>query len=37
MNEVQKAAWELIQFDARFLFTLVDIQNNTKNINSDML
>ena len=34
LNKVQKAAFDLIQSDARFIYTLVDMQNNAKNINS---
>lgn len=36
-NKVQLAALELIQADARFLYTLVDIQQNAKNINSNYI
>ena len=36
-NKVQLLAWELIQADARFLYTLVDIQQNAKNISSDYI
>lgn len=35
VNKVQKAALDLIQSDARFMYTLIDIQNNAKNINSN--
>ena len=35
LNKVQKAAFDLIQSDARFIYTLVDMQNNAKNINSN--
>lgn len=35
LNKVQKAAYDLIQLDARFIYTLVDMQNNAKNINSN--
>ena len=31
LNTVQKAAYELIQSDARFLYTLIDIDRNAKN------
>ena len=37
LNKVQKAAFDLIQSDARFIYTLVDMQNNAKNINSNFL
>lgn len=37
VNKVQKAALDLIQSDARFMYTLIDIQNNAKNINSNYL
>lgn len=30
LNVIQKAAYELIQADARFLYTLTDIQRNAK-------
>lgn len=35
LNKVQKTAFDLIQSDARFIYTLVDMQNNAKNINSN--
>lgn len=35
LNKVQKMAYELIQSDARFIYTLVDMQRNAKNINSN--
>lgn len=35
MNKVQMAAYELIQSDARFLYTLIDIQKNARNISSN--
>ena len=35
LNKVQKAAFDLIQSDARFIYTLVDMLNNAKNINSN--
>lgn len=35
LNKVQKAAYDLIQSDARFIYTLVDMQNHAKNINSN--
>lgn len=37
LNVIQKAAYELIQADARFLYTLTDIQRNAKNINSNYI
>ena len=37
LNDVQKAAYKLIQSDARFLYTLVDIQENAKNIDSNYI
>lgn len=37
LNDVQKAAYELIQADARFLYTLTDIQKNAKNISSNYI
>ena len=37
LNAIQKAAYELIQADARFLYTLTDIQRNAKNINSNYI
>lgn len=35
LSGVQAAAYELIQADARFLYTLVDISNNAKHISSN--
>lgn len=35
LNKVQMAAFELIQSDARFLYTLTDIQQNAKKIRSN--
>lgn len=35
INKVQKAAFELIQSDARFLNTIIDINTNAKNIDSN--
>lgn len=35
LNKVQKAAFDLIYSDAKFIYTLVDMQNNAKNINSN--
>ena len=37
LNNVQKAAYELIQSDARFIYTLTDIQQNAKNISSNYI
>ena len=37
LNSVQKAAYELIQADARFLYTLTVIQRNAKNISSNYI
>ena len=37
MNPVQRAAYELIQADAQFLYTLTIIQRNAKNINSNYI
>ena len=37
LNPVQKAAYELIQADARFLYTLTVIQRNAKNISSNYI
>lgn len=37
MNNVQIAAFELIQADARFLYTITDIQKNAKNISSNYI
>lgn len=34
LNKVQKAAYELIQSDARFIYSLIDIQNKAKYNNS---
>lgn len=35
LNIVQKAAFELIQSDARFIYTLTDIENDAQNIESN--
>lgn len=35
LNKVQISAYELIQSDARFLYTLIDIQRNAKRISSN--
>lgn len=37
MNKIQTAAYELIQSDARFLYTLTDISQKAKNINSNYI
>ena len=37
LNIVQKAAYDLIRADARFLYTLTDIQKNAKNISSNYI
>lgn len=37
MNKVQKTAYELIQADARFLYTLTDISKNAQNISSNYI
>ena len=37
LNAIQKAAYELIQADARFLYTLTVIQRNAKNISSNYI
>ena len=37
LNVIQKAAYELIQADARFLYTLTVIQRNAKNISSNYI
>lgn len=37
MNKVQKNAYELIQTDARFLYTVTDIFQNAKNISSNYI
>ena len=37
LNNIQKAAYELIQADARFLYTLCVIQQNAKNISSNYM
>ncbi len=37
MNKVQKAAYELIQADARFLYALTDIFQNAQNISSNYI
>lgn len=36
-NKVQLSTWGLIQADARFLYTLVDMQQNAKNISSNYI
>lgn len=37
MNKVQKTAYELMQSDARFLYTLTDISKNAQNISSNYI
>ena len=37
LNDIQKAAYELIQADARFLYTLIVIRRKAKNISSNYL
>lgn len=37
MNKVQKTAYELIQSDARFLYTLTEIEKNAQNINCNYI
>lgn len=37
LNKVQLAALSLIQTDARFLYTLVDVQRNAKNVTSNYI
>lgn len=37
MNTIQKAAYELIREDARFLYAMIDIMRNAKNINSNYI
>ena len=37
LNKVQKAAYELIQSDARFIYSLIDIQNKAKYNNSNFM
>jgi hypothetical protein len=37
LNKVQKAAYELIQADARFLYTLTDISKNVQNIKGNYI
>lgn len=37
LNTIQKATYELIQADARFLYTLTVIQRNAKNISSNYI
>ncbi len=37
LNKVQTAAYELIQSDARFLYTLIDIDHSAKNIRSNYI
>lgn len=37
LNDIQKTAYELIREDARFVYTLIDISKNAKNINSNYI
>lgn len=37
LNKIQKAAYGMIQSDARFMYTLVDIQKKAKNIDSNYI
>lgn len=37
MNEIQRNAYELIQADARFLYTITDISKNAQNIESNYI
>lgn len=37
LNKVQKAAFALIQSDARFIYTLTDIQKIARNIRSNYM
>lgn len=37
LNSVQRAAYELIQADARFLYNLTVIQRNAKNISGNYI
>ena len=36
-NCIQQAAYDLIQSDARFIYTIVDIHQNAKNIDSNYI
>lgn len=36
-NKVQEAAYDLVQSDAKFLYSLIDIQENAKNIKSNYM
>lgn len=36
-SKVQETAYSLIQSDARFLYTLMDMQRNAENINSNYI
>ena len=36
-NCIQQAAYDLIQSDARFIYTIVDIRQNAKNIDSNYI
>lgn len=37
LNSIQTTAFELIQSDARFIYTIADIMNNSNNVNSNFL
>ena len=37
LNKVQTAAYELIQADARFLYSLIDINRNAQNIKGNYM
>ena len=37
LNKVQKAAYDLIREDARFFYTITDIAQNAKNIDSNYI
>ncbi|MGL4549236.1 hypothetical protein [Eubacterium aggregans] len=37
LNKVQEAAFALIQSDARFIYTLTDVQKNARNISSNYI
>ncbi len=37
LNKLQKAGFELMQSDARFVYTIIDIFENAKNIDSNYM
>ena len=37
LNEIQQAAYKLIQADARFVYTLIDIDKKAQNISSNYI